>query len=185
MSSHGNPTRIISGLRDDGSSFLARVEAVEADFRSSPTGSTRVYRMWASDRLPFTLPVDGLAAPIDSEPTAEQTPDALRTSPPHPGPSGMRVSLVEFRPPGEAPTAPRMRWFDTVDIGWLISGELTVVMDDGSEAVMRPGDVVIHHGTSHDWRIGAEGAVMGLVMLGATRDGAAPPSEHKAPTPRA
>ena len=60
----------------------------------------------------------------------------------------------------------------------LISGELVQRLDDGSEVTLRPGDVIIHHGTSHAWEArGEEGALLAIVMHSATRVGTAPPDE--------
>jgi hypothetical protein len=72
-----------------------------------------------------------------------------------------------------------LHWHDTFDIQWLMAGELTIGMDDGTEVLMQPGDAVIQHGTNHAWRVGPEGAVVALYMLGAKRVGATPPADRK------
>jgi hypothetical protein len=60
-----------------------------------------------------------------------------------------------------------------------MAGEVTIGMDDGSEVDLKPGDAIIQHGTNHAWRIGPEGAVVALFMLGALRTGVTPPPDRK------
>jgi hypothetical protein len=174
-----NPRRIVTGQRPDGTSVFARVEEVEPDSRADGNGggsAVIVHRMWASDQLlPITLPFLGAGAPLASTPTAEQTPDALRTSSPHAGPGGLRISLIKFLP-NEGGREFGLHWHDTVDFQWLFAGEITIGLDDGSELTLTPGDAVVQHGTNHSWRTGPEGAVVALVMLGVERDGVAPPA---------
>jgi quercetin dioxygenase-like cupin family protein len=179
------PKRIVTGQRADGTSYFARVEEVAADWRSDsePPEKRRVeiYRMWANDRLPVELPFTTEAAPLDSNPSPADTPEALRTSSPQPGtPSGLRISLVKF-PPNRSSTDMKagLHWHDTFDIQWLMAGELTIGMDDGTEVTLKPGDAVVQHGTNHSWRIGPEGAVVALFMLGGKRVGVSPPAERK------
>jgi mannose-6-phosphate isomerase-like protein (cupin superfamily) len=50
----------------------------------------------------------------------------------------------------EKPTVRGMHRTDTVDVVTLLSGELYVVLDEG-ETLMRPGDSVVHRGTTHAW----------------------------------
>ena len=45
-----------------------------------------------------------------------------------------------------------MHTTDTVDIDVVISGEVDLELDDGSEVHLRPGDCVIQNGTRHAWR---------------------------------
>jgi quercetin dioxygenase-like cupin family protein len=164
--------RIVAGLQPDGTSTFARVEEVEQDFRGElgSDGGAKVHRMWAVDRLPVELPFDGRTAQLDSSPTPEETPEALRWSSPLPaGPDGLRASLIEFEP--GYTTSPH--WHDTVDIQWLVSGSLVATLDDGSELELRPGDCLIAHAANHGWRAGTAGAVIAVVRFGGNR--VAPP----------
>jgi quercetin dioxygenase-like cupin family protein len=165
---HGKARRIVTGLREGGTSTFARDEEVEQDYRGDlgTARGAKVYRMWAIDRLPVELPYDGLRAPLEDAPPAEETPEALRWSSPLPaGPEGMRVSLIEFEPDYTAP----LHWHDTLDIQWLVSGALVAILDDGSEVELRPGDCLIAHAANHAWRAGSEGAVVAVVRLGGNR----------------
>jgi quercetin dioxygenase-like cupin family protein len=63
-----------------------------------------------------------------------------------------RWVLIEFGPGGAAD----MHTTDTVDLGYVIDGEVTLVLDHG-DVVLRRGDVLVQQGTRHAWR--NEGAV--------------------------
>jgi quercetin dioxygenase-like cupin family protein len=180
----GTPRRIVAGLREDGVSYFARVEDVqEVDYASTypaladnPDRPIEIYRMWAIDKLPIELPFDGLTPPIDAAPTPEQTPEALRRTSPQPRPDGVRITMIKYLP-GKSKNR-RLHWHDTFDLQWLIAGELVAIMDDGSEVVMRPGDLVIQYGTRHAWECPSdEGAVLALVQFGAKRVGTRPPED--------
>ncbi|HWL42043.1 MAG TPA: hypothetical protein VNQ73_03795 [Ilumatobacter sp.] len=183
-----NPRRIVAGMRDDGASYFARVEEVrEVDYEHnypSLAGRqpklTQIYRIYASDHLPIELPQDGLRAPLLGEPSADDTHTALRRSSAHPPEAdGFRISMIVMHPdPDGAPG--RLHWHDTFDCQWLVSGQLAVSMDDGSEVVMNPGDALLQYGTNHAWRVvGSEPAVLYLFMTGARRVGQSPPAEHE------
>jgi quercetin dioxygenase-like cupin family protein len=47
----------------------------------------------------------------------------------------------------------------TVDYDYVMSGELTLELEDG-EVALRPGDAVVVPGVVHSWRVGPEGAVL-------------------------
>jgi mannose-6-phosphate isomerase-like protein (cupin superfamily) len=60
--------------------------------------------------------------------------------------------LVEAQPHGHIlDTKTGMHSTDSVDIGFVLSGELCVEQDDG-EVVLRPGDVYVQNGATHAWR---------------------------------
>jgi quercetin dioxygenase-like cupin family protein len=84
------------------------------------------------------------------------------------------VSLIKFLP-HDGGREFALHWHDTLDFQWLFAGELTIGLDDGSEVVLHPGDVVVQHGTNHRWRTGPDGAILALVMLGVERAGVTPP----------
>jgi hypothetical protein len=61
---------------------------------------------------------------------------------------------------------------DTVDMEVILKGEVTLVLDDGQEKVLRAGDTVVQNGTRHVWRVdGDEPCLMAVFMLGAHRAG--------------
>jgi quercetin dioxygenase-like cupin family protein len=40
---------------------------------------------------------------------------------------------------------------ETVDVGVVLDGETWLLLDDGSETRMGPGDAVVQRGTNHSW----------------------------------
>jgi mannose-6-phosphate isomerase-like protein (cupin superfamily) len=65
---------------------------------------------------------------------------------------------------------PGMHTTDTVDYGIVISGRITLELDDGAEVELGPGDCWVQNGTRHAWRNrGAEDFVGAAVMVGAQR----------------
>ncbi len=68
------------------------------------------------------------------------------------------------------PDNPGMHTTDTVDYDIIISGELSLELDDGKVIQLKPGDIVIQNGTRHRWRnTGKKPCVMYSVLLGAPR----------------
>jgi uncharacterized cupin superfamily protein len=60
---------------------------------------------------------------------------------------------------------------DTIDIGVVISGEITSVADDGTKVVLRPGDIYIQNGALHAWEVSRESpADVVWILIGAKRD---------------
>jgi len=50
------------------------------------------------------------------------------------------------------PDNPGMHTSDTVDVDFVLSGEVDVELDDGAEVHLKAGDVLVQHGTRHAWR---------------------------------
>jgi hypothetical protein len=61
--------------------------------------------------------------------------------------------LWDAEPAGfyEDPSRPGMQRTDSIDIGVVVSGEISIEADDGSTVVLGPGDVYIQHGALHKW----------------------------------
>ena len=65
---------------------------------------------------------------------------------------------------------PGMHTTDTVDYGIVISGEMTLELDDGATVNLKPGDCVVQNGARHRWiNRGQHPCVMAFVLVGATR----------------
>lgn len=191
------PRRVVTGERADGTSYIARIEEVEEDAlqddrwrvvdpaeRDAPAPRRlsdrvcEVYRIWASDRLPIELPVDGSAAPLLSSPSPDETPGALRRTSRNPqdDPSALRVSFIRFLP-RDMPVVSKMEWHNTLDFVAIMAGEVEITMDGGDHVVLKPGDVVVQNGTNHRWTFSSTGAIAMKVTIGARRVGASPPPE--------
>ena len=112
-----------------------------------------------------------------------------------PGPNGTRFRIVQFpgassrafdqeafrreyrtKAPGLAETLELedsgFHTTDTIDYGVVISGEITLELDDGATVRLKQGDCVVQNGTRHAWRNrSATPCVMAFVLIGAVRDG--------------
>jgi quercetin dioxygenase-like cupin family protein len=104
---------------------------------------------------------------------------AARTTeaPPPPRPQGFAMSanlgvepgcvtwyILDFEPNGEI----FHHHTDTVDFVTVVSGDLTLVLDDGRHP-LQPGDFVMMNGTDHSWQSGPAGARASAVCLGSAR----------------
>lgn len=59
---------------------------------------------------------------------------------------------------------------ETIDYGIVLEGERVLTLDDGSELVMRPGDIVIQIGAWHGWSSPRMGSLMAFDMIAAAFD---------------
>ena len=166
MSISGNPRRIVTGQRPDGTSIVTRVE--EAERLEVPGDVGReIWRVWGSDSLPVRLPTDG-QWPQGCEPSAEGMSDFLsRISPP----AGVRCTLVRYQPGWVDP----LYAIDTADIVVVLDGELVYSLDGGEEVVVRHGDVVVQNGVNKSWQNRSDRpAMIAAVVMGAVRVSGAP-----------
>ena len=68
------------------------------------------------------------------------------------------------------PESPGMHTTDTIDYGVLMSGKISLELDDGRAIALKPGDIVVQNGTRHAWRNhGDKAANLIFVMIGAKR----------------
>jgi hypothetical protein len=135
--------------------------------------------IWATDTAP-TLPVDV----VDLTPSMKSL---------VPGPGGTRFRVVQFpgasnrafdqeafrreflaKAPGLAEAMERedsgMHTTESIDYGVVISGEITLELDEGTKVRLKPGDCVVQNGTRHAWRnSSATPCVMAFVLVGATK----------------
>jgi quercetin dioxygenase-like cupin family protein len=145
------PRRYITGVNEDGTSSFVGDEVIEPRVAASG-GGLEVYLTFESS-LPLELP-------------------------PREG-SGFRVNIIRFLA-GESAGRPfsNYHWHDTLDVAIVISGSLAQKLDDGTERVLRPGDVLVSGGCAHGWEArGDDDAVVALIMSDAKRVGVSPPPE--------
>ncbi len=103
----------------------------------------------------FTLPPEAVAAPenINFEAALNEAAEKL------PG----LTDVFE-------PDHPGMHTTDTVDFEVVLSGEITLELDDGAEVTLKPGDTVVQNGTRHAWHNrGDVPVVIAAVIIGAQR----------------
>jgi hypothetical protein len=99
------------------------------------------------------------------------------TAPAHKADDDEFVRIMSQQDVGTAVgTAPGMHRTDTIDIGVVVSGEVTVESTDGSKVTLVPGDVYIQNGAMHAWHGNPENpAHIVFVVVGASRDQEATP----------
>ncbi|MBT5051180.1 MAG: cupin domain-containing protein [Rhodospirillaceae bacterium] len=85
----------------------------------------------------------------------------IGTQPPK---NGSRFAINDT-PPG-APG--RMHRTDTLDVIFVVSGEIDMELDDGAEVHLNTGDVMIQQGTNHSWwNRGTENARLVIILMDA------------------
>jgi quercetin dioxygenase-like cupin family protein len=126
------PRRIVTGHDADGRSVILQDAPTP---KTLDVGSAAFHELWITDETP---------TPIDATPAGEPTDRPVRT----PAPAcGVTVRFTHMAPGAEAP----MHRTETVDVGVVLEGETYLILDDGSETLMRPQDVVVQRGTNHAW----------------------------------
>jgi quercetin dioxygenase-like cupin family protein len=159
----------VVGQAADRSSFVAGDEQVE-EVLLPPRGN-RLAVLWGRDG------VADLTEPVGTELPAGFLP----------GPGGWRASLLTFEPDNSPPLAEGtgvvlpdlavhmakgggrgMHATPTVDVVLIVSGELWIELDDGTEVRLVVGDTLVQNGTLHGWRNKtSEPATVALFMVGA------------------
>jgi quercetin dioxygenase-like cupin family protein len=125
------PRRIVTGHDADGKSVVL---SDAPNPKSLDIGTAAFHEIWITDRTPAPIPA--------TEP--EPTDRPVRVPPPA---NGVMVRFTEMAPGGESP----MHRTETVDVGVVLEGETWLLLDDGSETLVGPGDAVVQRGTMHAW----------------------------------
>jgi quercetin dioxygenase-like cupin family protein len=143
--------RIVTGHAENGRAELASIGEVQRK-EHLPNSKNEIHFCWGTPPS-FTLPHSG-----------GDVVASMETFLPPPG--GTTFLVMHFAPHFESP----LHATDTVDYCTVISGEIWLVMEDGEEERMGPGDCVVQNGTRHAWHNRtAETCVMSSVLVGATR----------------
>lgn len=124
--------RIVTGHAADGRSTFQ----FDSEIQGEPTSEgVAIAELWATSESP--------ASNASSEDAARRRHSLL------PDASGTLLRIFEVEP--QAPdTDLGFHTTDTVDYIYVISGEITALVDDG-ETLMREGDVLVQRGTRHAW----------------------------------
>lgn len=118
----------------------------------------------------------GLAVTIFSSESSATVPlRQLTAEPVHPRdlpPSASSWIVIQF-PPNDSPYAQtgRLHTTDTIDYLVVRSGELTMLLDDEVEVVLKPGDFLVQGGVAHGWlNRRAEPCVAECILVGLPRE---------------
>jgi quercetin dioxygenase-like cupin family protein len=143
------PRRIVTGHDAEGRSVVLSDAPTP---RTLDIGSAAFHEMWITDTVPAAI------AATEPEPTDRP----VRTPAPA---GGVLVRFTEMAPGAEAP----MHRTETVDVGVVLDGESWLLLDDGSETRVGPGDAVVQRGTNHAWANRSDRPVrMVFVMIDGT-----------------
>jgi quercetin dioxygenase-like cupin family protein len=140
-----NYVRVVqTGLDGQGRSTIVSDELVDA--RELPTGRV-LNPLWGSDS-------------VLAEPPAGAEPGLF------PAAGGARFWMFTVRA-NEAKTGHGLHQTSTVDLGFVVSGVVTMQLEDGSTVDLKAGDAYVQNGTRHGWaNHGDIDATIALVVLG-------------------
>jgi quercetin dioxygenase-like cupin family protein len=173
--------RVVTGVDEEQKSTVTQDSKVDPITVDLMPGS-EYFLLWGSDDVP-TVPTDG------SEPETEGY---------FPPPGGFRAIIYTLAPDTEAdvdepepaaieemkeklpgilevmepdPETPGMHTSDSIECTYVISGEITCVLDDGEEFVLKEGDFNVMNGTRHAWTNKSNDPVTMMVFsVGAYRE---------------
>src|SRR3954452_5758797 len=145
----GVPRRIVTGHDASGTSVVVSDTPVP---KTLDIGTAAFHEVWITDATP---------APIDAtEPGPTGRPG--RVPPPA---TGVMVRFTEREPGAASP----MHRTETVDVGVVLDGETWLLLDDGSETRVGPGDAGGQRGANHAWANRSDRPVrMVFVMIDGT-----------------
>lgn len=170
---------VVTGQNERGKSVFVRKAYIEPLSLALLPGY-EFHRIWGSDSIP-ALPSDGTPPP---QPRYFPSKNGFRfgffTIPPDTSTSVDQISStaaleeIQERLPGMIevlePDHPGMHTTDTVDFDVIVSGEVSLELDDGAEVRLKAGDCVIQNGTRHAWHNrSSEKCVIAVTLVGAER----------------
>jgi mannose-6-phosphate isomerase-like protein (cupin superfamily) len=170
---------VVTGHDSDGKSVFVSDEEVEPVTTALMPG-TEFHRLWGGDEAP-TYPSDGSVPKFHTYfPAVDGYRFGFFTLPPSGTQPrgdidiGAELTSLNERMPGlldhMEPADPGMHTTDTVDFEVVLSGEVTLELDDGEERTMHPGDTVVQNGTRHRWgNPGTTLARLAVFIVGARR----------------
>ncbi|RDI66730.1 cupin domain-containing protein [Nocardia pseudobrasiliensis] len=176
---HTKIRRVVTGHDSEGKARVVDDSAIEPVTTPLMPGFA-AYRLWGRDERP-AFPDDGSPRPAEAwYPPPNGSRFMINTIPPgEPVPppeldTATALDDLERQMPGAMavaePGTGGMHTTDSIDYVLVVSGEVTLDLDDGEQTVLRAGDVVIQNGTRHTWRNhGTENCTIVGVAVGADR----------------
>jgi quercetin dioxygenase-like cupin family protein len=125
------PRRIVTGHNASGKSVVL---SDTPSPKTTDIGTAAFHEIWVTEGIPVQIPAS------EAEPTARP----IRVGPPA---NGVMIRFTEMAPGAESP----MHRTETLDVGVVLEGETWLLLDDGSETRVGPGDAVVQRGTNHAW----------------------------------
>jgi quercetin dioxygenase-like cupin family protein len=125
------PRRIVTGHDASGKSVIL---SDTPSPKTTDIGTAAFHEIWVTEETPVQIPA--------AEP--EPTDRPIRVGPPA---DGVMIRFTDMAPGAESP----MHRTETLDVGVVLEGETWLLLDDGSETKVGPGDAVVQRGTNHAW----------------------------------
>ena len=172
-----NVRRVVTGHNAEGKAVVASDESVAPATLKLVPGA-EFHRLWGADALP-SFPDDGSqsATPMYFPPVGGFRFGLFTVAPettmlPPDLDIAAAFEEMETTLPGMAahmePAAPGMHTTASIDYEFVVSGEVTLELDDGVEVHLKAGDTVVQNGTRHAWRNRSnEPCVLVVVLIGA------------------
>jgi quercetin dioxygenase-like cupin family protein len=139
------PRRIVTGHDASGKSVVL---SDTPSPKTTEIGTAAFHEIWVTQGMPVQIPA--------TEP--ESTDRPIRVPPP---PNGVMIRFTEMEPGAASP----MHRTETLDVGVVLDGETWLLLDDGSETLVGPGDAVVQRGTNHAWENRSDRPVRMLFVL--------------------
>lgn len=164
--------RVVTGHNDAGTAVFASDEEIELG-----NGVTGV---WGADFNGLQYPDDGSHPVHEDElfPKVGGFRYVIVTLPPLGAESSSAEAGRQSPAPsvrqnyqGDFPEGPGFHRTATVDLEVVLSGEVTLELDDGATRTMKPGDTIIQSGTKHRWHNrGSVPATFAAIIIGVGHD---------------
>src|SRR5689334_2539991 len=139
------PRRIVTGHDASGKSVVL---SDGPNPKTLDIGTAAFHEVWITDATPTPIPAE--------EPDPTDRP--VRVPPPA---GGAMVRYTEMAPGAVTP----MHRTETLDVGVVLEGETWLLLDDGSETLVRTGDAVVQRGTNHAWENRSDSPARMLFVL--------------------
>ncbi|MCK4785821.1 MAG: cupin domain-containing protein [Desulfobacteraceae bacterium] len=143
--------RVVTGVNTSGKSVVVSDGPVPKDATWSESGTGSGGDLWIVSRDPVDLS-------DKSDPLVGYTLQSW------PSPGGVIARMNTLEPGFMYP----MHRSDTIDFVFIISGQLELILEEGS-TVLRSGETVVQCGTNHAWRVvGNEPCTFAAVLIDAS-----------------
>ena len=170
--------RIVTGLNADGKSTVTFEDHCTNIMAIPGTTGGFISELWVSDEMPIDNSGDNDRAtrPIRHDPTEQGTIFRVVEIPPEKLTGGKMDTDLAFKAMGShnKPTEedkkqhPSMHFTDSIDYLVVISGEMHMLLEDGSETLLQSGDCIVQRGTKHAWINRSDApCVMAAVLINA------------------
>jgi quercetin dioxygenase-like cupin family protein len=171
--------RVVTGHPGDGKAVVASDTELDG-IRLDLLPGFEFYKLWGADQPP-TYPDDGSSLeyhdwfpPLGGFRFITGTVLPETSAAPGDIDEEAAQAAMEKEAPGLAatfePDNPGMHTSDTVDLLYVVSGEVVLELDDGAEVKLKAGDTLVQSGTRHAWRNrSSEPCRIVAVLIGAHR----------------